>query len=272
MRHVEWTFGITDRWVTTTHKRSNGKGGIFLAVNLAHQSSWICTEQTRIHGCGLQEIEMEGERHTYLLWLWRETLWITASYVKWVATLQWGTTQWETVRHIWERSIGMFRLNPHLIQSTKMTMKVNTADNARLDISARGLWNSCEKTFFDIRITHPTSQSYSRKSLAEIYQQHEKEKRISTVQPKSDWHWELFIQFPCLHNKWRDSTKMQRCQQKTGRKNSWKPQGAICICHNTHKGKAQICPFEEHPHCNTRIEANEVMYASRTSQTLTSVY
>ena len=24
--------------------------------------------------------------------------------------------------------------------------KVNTADNARLDISAKGLWNSCEKT------------------------------------------------------------------------------------------------------------------------------
>ena len=38
--------------------------------------------------------------------------------------------------------------------------KVNTADNARLDISARGLWNSCEKTFFDIRITHLTSQSF----------------------------------------------------------------------------------------------------------------
>ena len=54
--------------------------------------------------------------------------------------------------------------------------KVKTADNARLDISARGLWNSCEKTFFDIRITHPTSQSYSGKSLAEVYQQHEKEK------------------------------------------------------------------------------------------------
>jgi len=54
--------------------------------------------------------------------------------------------------------------------------RVNTADNARLDISARGLWNSCEKTFFVIRITHPTSQSYSGKSLAEVYQQHEKEK------------------------------------------------------------------------------------------------
>jgi len=55
--------------------------------------------------------------------------------------------------------------------------KVNTADNARLDISARGLWNSCEKTFFGIRITHPTLQSYSGKSLAEVYQQHEKEKK-----------------------------------------------------------------------------------------------
>ena len=54
--------------------------------------------------------------------------------------------------------------------------KVNTADNARLDVSTRGLSNSCEKTFFDIRITHPTSQSYSEKSLAEVYQQHEKEK------------------------------------------------------------------------------------------------
>jgi len=40
----------------------------------------------------------------------------------------------------------------------------------------RGQWNSCEKIFFDIRIIHPTSQSYSGKSLAEIYQQHEKEK------------------------------------------------------------------------------------------------
>jgi len=47
----------------------------------------------------------------------------------------------------------MFRPNPNFYQSTKMIIKekkVNTADNARLDISARRLWNSCEKTFFDI--------------------------------------------------------------------------------------------------------------------------
>ena len=54
--------------------------------------------------------------------------------------------------------------------------KVNTADNARLDISVRGLWSSYERTFFDIRITHPTSQSYPGKPLAQIYLQQEKEK------------------------------------------------------------------------------------------------
>ena len=42
---------------------------------------------------------------------------------------------------------------------------MNTVDNARLDISPRGLWNNYEKTFFDIRISH------SGKSFAEIYQQ-----------------------------------------------------------------------------------------------------
>jgi len=57
--------------------------------------------------------------------------------------------------------------------------KVNTADNARLDTSARGLWNSCEKTFFDIRITHPTSQSYSGKSLVQRSTKDMKNRRIS---------------------------------------------------------------------------------------------
>ena len=64
----------------------------------------------------------------------------------------------------------------YTINKNDYERKVNTADHARLDISAGGLWNSCAKSFLDIRITHPTSQSYSRKSLADVYQQHEKEK------------------------------------------------------------------------------------------------
>ena len=96
-------------------------------------------------------------------------------------------------------------------------------------ISVRGLWNSCEKTYFDIRITHPTShsQSYSWKSLAVIYQQHEKEDKYNqrVIARESSFN-------PFLHNKWTNGTRMQQSQQKTGRKNSWRTQGAICICHN----------------------------------------
>jgi len=60
------------------------------------------------------------------------------------------------------------------INENDLERKLNTADKARLDISARGLWNSCQKTFFDTRITHRILQSYSGKSIAQIYQQHKK--------------------------------------------------------------------------------------------------
>jgi len=62
------------------------------------------------------------------------------------------------------------------INENQFERKVNTFDNARLVISTRG-WNSCEKTFFALRITRPTLQSYSDKSLLQIHQQHEKEKK-----------------------------------------------------------------------------------------------
>ncbi len=52
----------------------------------------------------------------------------------------------------------------------------NTADSARLDVSARGIFCSFENTFFDVRITNPNSPSQQDKNLADIYKKHEKEK------------------------------------------------------------------------------------------------
>ena len=43
------------------------------------------------------------------------------------------------------------------ITENEFERKVNPADNARLEISTRGLQNSCVKTLINIRITHPTS-------------------------------------------------------------------------------------------------------------------
>ena len=53
----------------------------------------------------------------------------------------------------------------------------NSAEKARLDISARGVWAIQENTFFDIRVTHPNAASNMTKSLEAIYEQNENQKK-----------------------------------------------------------------------------------------------
>ena len=50
--------------------------------------------------------------------------------------------------------------------------------------------------------------------------------------------------------------------KKTAWKTSWKTDRALCICHDTRKDKAKICPFGDHPWCNMRFEANKAMSTS----------
>ena len=113
----------------------------------------------------------------------------------------------------------------------------NTADNARLGISVRSLLNCCEKTFFEIRITYPTLQSYSGKSLAEIYQQHENEKDTYNQRVI---YFEKSLFNPLVFTSRGDGTRRHQIQQKTGWENSWKMQGAICIIHDILKNEVQI--------------------------------
>ena len=71
------------------------------------------------------------------------------------------------------------KIEPNL-QSVSPIMKLkkgsNTADNARLDVSAKGIFSSHEVTFFDIRITNPNNASNCEKPLSDIYKKHEQEK------------------------------------------------------------------------------------------------
>jgi len=55
--------------------------------------------------------------------------------------------------------------------------KTITADQARLDVSARGLWTPLDKTFLDIRVSHPNCLSNRTKTLEEIHQDNEDEKK-----------------------------------------------------------------------------------------------
>ena len=70
-------------------------------------------------------------------------------------------------------------LEPTLIPLTgqQFSRSSNHEDLARLDISARGLWNSMGKAFFDVRIFHPNASSNSSKSLPQLYASHESEKK-----------------------------------------------------------------------------------------------
>ena len=53
----------------------------------------------------------------------------------------------------------------------------NTANEARLDISARGVWNPMDKTFFDIRVFHPGADSNRAPDNKMVYKKHENEKK-----------------------------------------------------------------------------------------------
>ena len=53
---------------------------------------------------------------------------------------------------------------------------VNTAEEARLDISARGINSTFERTFFDVRVAHPFAASNVVLPLDGLYKKHEQEK------------------------------------------------------------------------------------------------
>ena len=52
-----------------------------------------------------------------------------------------------------------------------------TADQARLDISARSVWNVCERAFFDVRVFNPLAPSNSNKQPSQMYTAHEAQKK-----------------------------------------------------------------------------------------------
>ena len=53
----------------------------------------------------------------------------------------------------------------------------NRAQKARLDVSGNGIWGPQEKTFLDIRVMHPNSESYRGKDIHQVYRLHEMEKK-----------------------------------------------------------------------------------------------
>ncbi|XP_028417275.1 uncharacterized protein LOC114541674 [Dendronephthya gigantea] len=53
----------------------------------------------------------------------------------------------------------------------------NSADDARVDIAARGFWQRCEKAFFDVRVFNPYASTHRRQTLSSSCKANEREKK-----------------------------------------------------------------------------------------------
>ena len=61
-------------------------------------------------------------------------------------------------------------------KNIKLAPGTKTDDNARADVSARGIFSSNELTFFDVRISNPNAPSNRTLPLATVYKRNEAEK------------------------------------------------------------------------------------------------
>ena len=63
------------------------------------------------------------------------------------------------------------------VNAANFSYRTNTQDDARADVSAVGVYAPFEKTFFDVRVTHPNCNSNVYKSPQQIYNEQEKAKK-----------------------------------------------------------------------------------------------
>ena len=71
------------------------------------------------------------------------------------------------------------QLEPSLLPVNNYHLPSGTilGDQARLDISARSVWNVLERAFFDVRVFHPQAPTNAAKPIPMMYAAHEKEKK-----------------------------------------------------------------------------------------------
>ena len=76
-----------------------------------------------------------------------------------------------------EKMFHDVRIEPALIPTVDETIRATAADGARCDVSAKGIWNNYDKTFFDIAVTHPNAQAHMHKPIDKLYKEFETRKK-----------------------------------------------------------------------------------------------
>ncbi|PFX13801.1 putative trafficking protein particle complex subunit 2 [Stylophora pistillata] len=63
------------------------------------------------------------------------------------------------------------------ITEEQLSRGSNRAQDARLDVRARGFWDPQSSAFFDVRVCHPNAESYKDQEPQQIYRIHENDKK-----------------------------------------------------------------------------------------------
>ena len=66
---------------------------------------------------------------------------------------------------------------PQVLTQESLPASSNQQSEARLDMRARGFWNSGTDAFFDVWVFHPNAESYRNSSLPSLYRAHKIEQK-----------------------------------------------------------------------------------------------
>ena len=151
----------------------------------------------------------------------------------------------------------MFRSNPHwyFCPSTKTTFKEKS-----ILLTMQGqisLWNRTVEQLWVNFLWRKDHISYLPVLFWEVPSRDLPTTWKRRVQTESNWHWKVFIQ-SFVFTSGEMAPECTRVNKRLAEKIAEKqrePYAAISVSVMTisPKDKAQICPFEEHPCCNTRI-------------------
>ena len=85
----------------------------------------------------------------------------------------------DTIGEILQEVCKDVRIEPQLLPVTgeELPARANTADGARADVSAIGLWQPLNRAFLDIKVFNPLASSNATQDLQQVYRRHEQEKK-----------------------------------------------------------------------------------------------
>ena len=162
-----------------------------LAAREKGASSWLQTLPLQKYGYTLNKEEFRDSVYLRYSW-WIPNTPITCgcgktSDLDHLLTCKLGGYVIMTHNHIRDTIANLLRDVCHDVKVEPQLQKINEGDclssktikgdQARLDVSARGVWTPFDKTFLDIRVSHPNCLSNRTKTLQEVYEENEDEKK-----------------------------------------------------------------------------------------------